>query len=139
MTCEQFSSFYSRPIARGWSCEIRSTVPPDPHRGFVAMHARNGCSATVKKFVIRLIDRVTTERQTNRRLSPLRRRPRRRSAPGLMRTSILTTLAQAWSVTTAAVVLLSVAVSLAPMWDRAIFVKSLLEALTANPALLQGL
>ena len=105
------------------------------------MHARNGCSATVKTFVIRLIDRVTTERQTNRRLmmSPLRRRPRRRSASGLMRTSILTTLAQAWSVTTAAVVLLSVAVSLAPMWDRAIFVKSLLEALTANPALLQGL
>jgi hypothetical protein len=37
------------------------------------------------------------------------------------------------------VVLLSAAVSLAPMWDRAIFAKSLLEALTTNPTLLQGL
>jgi hypothetical protein len=45
----------------------------------------------------------------------------------------------AWSVTTTAVVLLSVAVSLAPMWDRPIFVKSLLEALNTNPTLLQGL
>jgi hypothetical protein len=32
-----------------------------------------------------------------------------------------------------------VAVSLTPMWDRAIFAKSLLEALNTNPALLQGL
>ncbi|HTB42589.1 MAG TPA: hypothetical protein VK741_03100 [Acetobacteraceae bacterium] len=43
------------------------------------------------------------------------------------------------SVTTTAGVLLSAAVFLAPMWDRAIFVKSLLEALNTNPALLQGL
>jgi hypothetical protein len=32
-----------------------------------------------------------------------------------------------------------VAVSLAPMWDRQIFAKSLLEALNTNPTLLQGL
>jgi len=46
---------------------------------------------------------------------------------------------RAWSVTTIAVVLLSAGFSLAPVWDRAIFVKSLLEALNTNPALLQGL
>ena len=105
------------------------------------MRAGNGCSRTVKKFVIRLVDWVTIERQSNRLLmaSDLRRRPRRRPALWLTGTYVLTALVRAWSVTTAAVVLLSAAVSLAPMWDRAIFVKSLLEALNTNPALLQGL
>jgi hypothetical protein len=48
-------------------------------------------------------------------------------------------LVRAWLATTTAVVLLSAAVSFAPMWDGAIFVKSLLEALNTNPTLLQGL
>ena len=104
------------------------------------MHAGNGCSRTVKEFVIRLGDWFTVQRQRSRRLlmaSHLRRR--RRPALWSNGTLVLAALVRAWSVTTAAVVLLSAAVSLAPMWDRAIFVKSLLEALNTNPALLQGL
>jgi hypothetical protein len=101
------------------------------------MRARNSCRRAVKKFV----DWVTIERQSNRLLmaSRLRRRPRGRPALWLTWTNVLTALVPAWSVTTTAVVLLSVAVSLTPMWDRAIFAKSLLEALNTNPALLQGL
>ena len=105
------------------------------------MRAVNGCTRTVKNFVIRLVDWVANERQSNRLLtaSHLRRRSRRRSALWLTGTYVLTAMVRAWSVTTTAVVLLSAAVFLAPMWDRAIFVKSLLEALNTNPALLQGL
>jgi hypothetical protein len=105
------------------------------------MRAGNRCSRSVKRFVIRLIDRVTIERQSNRLLiaSHLRRRPHRRLALWLTRTNVRTALVRALSVTTTAGVLLSAAVFLAPMWDRAIFVKSLLEALNTNPALLQGL
>jgi hypothetical protein len=105
------------------------------------MRTGNSCGRTVNRFVIRLIDWVTIVRQGNRRLlaSPLRRRPRRPPALWLAGMNVLATPARALSVTTAAVVLSSAAVSLAPMWDRAIFVKSLLEALNTNPALLQGL
>jgi hypothetical protein len=105
------------------------------------MRARNSCGGRVKKFVIRLVDWVTIECQSNRLLmaSHLRRRPRRRPALWLTGTYVLTALVRAWSLTTTAVVLSSAAVSLAPMWDRAIFVKSLLEAPNTNPALLQGL
>ena len=105
------------------------------------MRAWNGCSRTVKQFVIGLVDRITINRQSNRLLgaSYLRPRPRRRPALWLTGTHAVTALVRAWSVTTTAVVLLSAAVSLAPMWDRAILVKSLLEALNTNPALLQGL
>jgi hypothetical protein len=95
----------------------------------------------VKQFVIGLVDRITAERLSNRvlRAPHLRRRPRRRPTLWFTGTCVVTALARAWSVTTTTVVLLSVAVSLAPMWDRAIFVKSLLEALNTNPTLLQGL
>src|SRR5271156_1971898 len=105
------------------------------------MRAGNSCSRTVEEFVIRLVGRVTIGRQSNRPLmaSHRRRRPRRRLALWLTWTNVLTAPVPAWSVTTTAVVLLSAAVSLAPVWDRAIFVKSLLEALNTNPALLQGL
>jgi hypothetical protein len=141
MTCAQFSIFYSRPIACGRSRKVNSIVPPDPHRGFVAMHAGNGCSRTVNRFVIRLINWVTIERQSNRHLmaSHLRRRPRGRPALWLTGTYVLATPVRALAVTATAVVLLSAAVSFAPMWDRAIFVKSVLEALHTNPALMQGL
>jgi hypothetical protein len=40
-------------------------------------------------------------------------------------------------VTTIAVILLSAAVSLAPMWDRAIFLTSLLDALNSDPEMVQ--
>jgi hypothetical protein len=105
------------------------------------MRTGNSCGRTVNRFVIRLIDWVTIVRQGNRRLpaSPLRLRPRRPPALWLAGMNVLTTPVRALSVTTAAVVLLSAAVSLAPMWDRTIFVKSLFEALNTNPALLQGL
>ena len=105
------------------------------------MRAGNRCSRSVKRFVIRLIDWVTIERRSSRLLiaSEPRRRPRPRPALWLTGTYVLTTPVWALSITTGAVVLLSAAVSLAPMWDRAIFVKSLLEALNTNPALLQGL
>jgi hypothetical protein len=105
------------------------------------MHAGNGCSRTVKEFVIALGDWFTVQRQRSRNrllmASPLRRR--RRPALWSNGTLVLAALVRAWSVTTPVVVLLSAAVSLAPIWDRAIFVKSLLEALNTNPALLQGL
>jgi hypothetical protein len=105
------------------------------------MRARNSCSRNVKNFVIRLLDWDTSEHQSNRRLmaSRVRRWPRRRPAHWSTGTCVLPALMRAWSVTTTAVVLLPAAVSLAPMWDRAIFVQSLLEALNTNPALLQGL
>ena len=105
------------------------------------MSARESCNRSVKDFVIRLVGRATIGRQSNRILlaSHWRRRPRRRPGPWSTWTNVLAALVPAWSVTTTAVVLLSVAVSLAPMWDRRIFVKSLLEALNTNPTLLQGL
>jgi len=85
-----------------------------------------------------LIKRVTTQGRGNRLLpaSYLRWRPRCRF--GLfVGNSVLVALARAWSVTTLSVILLSAAISLAPMWDRAIFVKSLFEALNTDPEMLQ--
>jgi hypothetical protein len=52
---------------------------------------------------------------------------------------VLVTSVQGLSVSAIAVVLFCAAVSFAPMWDPAIFMRSLLEALNTNPALLQGL
>jgi hypothetical protein len=96
---------------------------------------------TVKEFVIRLVGWVTIERQSNRLLtaSPLRQWPRRRPGLWLPWTNILTAFVRAWPVTMAALVLLCATVFVAPVWDRAIFMKSLLEALNTNPALMQGL
>ncbi len=141
MACGQFSTFYSCPIASGRLRKVKSIALPDSHRGFVAMRARNGSGRTVKQFVIGLADRVTIEHLSDRllRTSHLRRRTRRRPALWSNGTYVATALVRAWSVTTAAVVLLSAMVSVAPMWDRAIFMKSLLEALNTNPALMQGL
>jgi hypothetical protein len=108
------------------------------------MLARNSCSRTVKDFVIGLVARITTRITTGHQGNRLsitshqRPTPRRRPAPWLTWTNVLAALVPAWSVTTGSVLLLSVAVSLAPMWDRAIFVKSLLGALNTNPALMQG-
>jgi hypothetical protein len=105
------------------------------------MRAGNGYSHTVKEFVIRLLGWVTIERQSTRlsTASPLRRSPPRRPARGLPWTNVLTAFVRAWPVTMGAVVLLCATVFVAPVWDRAIFMKSLLEALNTNPALMQGL
>jgi hypothetical protein len=105
------------------------------------MRAGNGCSHSLKGHVTWLVDWITTERQNNRRLmiSRPRRRPRRRPMRRLTRTLFLIAPVKILPVMATAVVLLSAAALLAPMWDRAIFAKSLLKALNTNPALLQGL
>lgn len=103
------------------------------------MRADDDRRPTVKTFVSALIVRVAKKHQGRPLLiaSCLRPRPRHRPALGLSGNMILAALAQAWSVTTISVVMLSAAVSLAPMWDRAIFAKSLLEALNTDPEMLQ--
>lgn len=103
------------------------------------MRGENGCRRTVKKYVIRCLEWITVERQRNRPLvtSHRRRKPRRHFALWVTEADILAALARAWSATTIAVILLSASVSLAPMWDRAIFLKSLLEALNTDPEMIQ--
>jgi hypothetical protein len=103
------------------------------------MRAENGCSRTVKKNVSTWIERLTVQGRGNSpfKASYLRRTLRRRRLGWLTKNNILDALTQAWSAATISVVLLSAAVSLAPMWDRAIFVKSLLEALNTNPEMVQ--
>ena len=101
------------------------------------MRAGNGYSHTVREFAIRLRGWVTIERQSDRLLaaSPLRRSPPLWSPW----TNVLTPVVRAWPVAMGAVVLLCATVLVAPVWDRGIFMKSLLEALNTNPALMQGL
>ena len=48
-------------------------------------------------------------------------------------------LAQAWQVTTVVLALLLAALVLAPMWDRAIFMRALREALSRDAQLMQSL
>ena len=48
-------------------------------------------------------------------------------------------LAWAWQVTTVALTLLLAALVLAPMWDRAIFMQALREALSRDAQLMQSL
>lgn len=70
-------------------------------------------------------------------VSRRKRWSRSRFLPSLTWNEILTAFAHAWSASTVAVVFLYAAVGLAPMWDRAIFAKALLEALNTDPELLQ--
>ena len=99
------------------------------------MRAVKGCDRKVKKFVSMLVERRRARPPSRGFYWP--RQKFRRPAPGLPGTDILTALARAWSVTSISVVMLSVAVCLAPMWDRATFVKSLIEALNSDPEMLQ--
>jgi hypothetical protein len=103
------------------------------------MRGENGCGGTVKKSVIRRLESIAIGLRRKRPLmaSRGRRRLRRHPAFWLAGTDSLAALAQAWSVTTIAVIVLCVTVSLAPMWDRAIFLKSLLDALNTDPEMLQ--
>ena len=54
-------------------------------------------------------------------------------------TDAFSALARAWSVTTVALALLLAALVLAPMWDRAIFMQALREALSRDAQLMQSL
>ena len=54
-------------------------------------------------------------------------------------TEAFSALARAWSVTTVALALLLAALVLAPMWDRAIFMQVLREALSRDAQVMQSL
>jgi hypothetical protein len=103
------------------------------------MRAADGSGGTARKLMARLAGRVKVERQRNRPLIAARRwlRPSHRAALWLTETEALAALARAWLAATIAVVLLCGALALAPIWDRAIFLEALREALTTNPELLQ--
>jgi hypothetical protein len=139
MNCGQFSTFYARSHSVDTPRKLQCDVLPDPPRGFVAMRAEDHRHRSIEKIVGALIGRPTIGRHGSpiRGESFRRRKPAPRRAPWWAGSGELTALAQAWSVTTISVVALSAAVALAPMWDRAIFVKSLLEALNTNPEMLQ--
>jgi hypothetical protein len=102
------------------------------------MRGENGSRRIVNKFVNMRIERVAMRLQCRWVWtgSHFRRRRCRRSGFWLTGNSVTITLARAWSVTTISVVMLSASVSLAPMWDRGIFVTSLLEGLNTDPDML---
>jgi hypothetical protein len=52
-------------------------------------------------------------------------------------TEALAALARAWTVTTIATVLFLVALAIAPVWDGAIFMQALRDALSGDPQLMQ--
>ena len=52
-------------------------------------------------------------------------------------TEVLTALARAWQVTTIATALLLATLAIAPIWDRAIFMQALRDALSGDPQLTQ--
>lgn len=66
-----------------------------------------------------------------------RRRHCHRPAWWLTDTDVLAALARAWAVATITMVLFCSALALAPMWDGAIFLQGLHEALSTNPELPQ--
>ncbi len=80
------------------------------------------------------------ERPRNR-ISTASSRQRRRlfRAPGRRpdTTEALAALARAWTVTTIATVLFLVALAIAPVWDGAIFMQALRDALSGDPQLTQ--
>jgi hypothetical protein len=52
-------------------------------------------------------------------------------------TEALAALARAWTVTTIATVLFLVAIAIAPVWDGAIYIQGLRDALSGDPQLMQ--
>jgi hypothetical protein len=76
----------------------------------------------------------------NKRASTASRRERQRLRgikPRADASTTLIALARAWLVTTVACTLLLVALAIAPMWDRTIFMQALREALSTDPQLTQ--
>jgi hypothetical protein len=63
------------------------------------------------------------------------RRISRRPAPWPDRADALSALARAWTVTVIASSVLFAALALAPVWDRAIFLQGLRDALSGDPQL----
>jgi hypothetical protein len=67
-------------------------------------------------------------------------RPRRRLFRGLGpwpdTTGALAALARAWTVTTIATILFLVAIAIAPVWDGAIYMQGLRDALRGDPQLM---
>ena len=80
------------------------------------------------------------ERQRNK-TSTAASRQRRRLFRGLgpwpSTTGALAALARAWTVTTIATALLLAALAIAPIWDGAIFMRALRDALSGDPQLTQ--
>jgi hypothetical protein len=66
-----------------------------------------------------------------------RRRLSRGPVSWLDTTEALAALARAWMVTTIATVLFLVALAIAPVWDGAIYIQGLRDALSGDPQLMQ--
>ena len=101
-------------------------------------YACDGCTVSAhatKKAVIRLAARMGAHHHKSWPLRAIRQR--RSSAPWQTETDVLAAMAHAWSVTMVAVVFLYGSLALEPMWDRAIFLKALRQALITDPELLQ--
>jgi hypothetical protein len=78
--------------------------------------------------------------RSGNRASPVSRKGRwlfRAPTPWPDATEALIALARAWTVTTIATALLSAALAVAPMWDNAIFMQGLRDALSSDPELPQ--
>jgi hypothetical protein len=65
------------------------------------------------------------------------RQPWRGGKPGLTGSDAFIALARAWTVTTIVTTLLLAALAIASVWDRAIFMQALREALSSEPQLAQ--
>ena len=81
------------------------------------------------------------ERQRNKTSTAVSRQRRRFRGPGPWpdTTDALAALAQAWTVTMIATALFLVALAIAPIWDGAIFMQALCDALRGDPQLMQPL
>jgi hypothetical protein len=85
---------------------------------------------------------VMAERLRNRTSTAAarqRRRLFRGPGPWLDTTEVLAALARAWTVTTIATALFLVALAMTPVWDGAIFMHALRDALSGDPQLTQPL
>jgi hypothetical protein len=99
------------------------------------MRAADGSGGAARTFMARLAGRARVERRRKRTLIAARpwRTPRRRAGQWLTEIDVLTALERAWLAATLAAVLFCGALALAAIWDRAIFLEALHEALTRNP------
>lgn len=96
------------------------------------MDAADGCGRFVKTIVTRLTRLFVAT--GNRAARAFRQRPRAFRAPPAWpdMTEAMIALARAWSVTTIALTLLLAALALAPLWDPAIFMQALHQALSGD-------
>ena len=99
------------------------------------MPEADGDAGAARPLRGRLAGRPRFERRKKRTLPAARlsRTGRRHAGPRLTEMEILTALEKACLTATLAAVLFCGALSLNSIWDRAIFVEGLQEALTSNP------